>query len=131
MSSTHRKSDTSHSSSDTTISNNKDINQTKPSNQLQAPSIGRNRSSSDSKSKTFPSSRPPALTLKRSSTVTGRMTRKRTAEEADSLESDQDPSVIQPDSAGPATGHICLCQPAPKIPRPRNGVYILIISDYC
>jgi hypothetical protein len=124
MSSAHQTPKTSHLSSlDPNTANyaNRDINQTDSSNQIQTASGNRNRSVSASNSKSDPSSKLTSSPLRRSSTVTGRMTRKRTAEEAESLQSDQDPERDQTDSAGPATAHICLCQPAPKIPRPRNG----------
>lgn len=72
--------------------------------------------------------------LKRSETTTARMTRKRAAEDADLSDyhpEDQEQEEIAPtylDSAGSSVpSHICLCQPAPKIPRPRNGK----LNDSC
>jgi hypothetical protein len=115
---------------------NKDILAASPSS-FRSPSVAivRHRSVSDTSSR-LPisiSEQAPGGGLGRSNTTTARMTRKRTAEEVDLLdehaedqETDDGVGSHGGDSAGgPLSNHICLCQPAPKIPRPRNGNYQL------
>lgn len=56
-----------------------------------------------------------------------RTTRKRTAGIVE--EEDKDADLIEPTSAhtrqssGDSAAHVCICQPDPKIPRPRNGTF--------
>jgi hypothetical protein len=65
--------------------------------------------------------------LRRSETISGHMTRKRPAKDIDlgkkqvEEQETEDPAGENIDSARSLANHICLCQPAPKIPRPRNG----------
>jgi hypothetical protein len=91
---------------------------------------GRQRSVSvttTSRLRTFPAGQRFGGELRRSETFSGRMTRKRPAENIDLLEERaveqelEDPVANHIDSAPSLANHICLCQPAPKIPRPRNG----------
>ena len=67
-----------------------------------------------------------------------RLTRKRAAslvhiEEDKPKSEDDDPTTYQRSSnsapttgSGEFSGHICLCQPEPKVPRPRNGELCLL-----
>jgi hypothetical protein len=112
---------------------NKDILAASPAS-FRSPSVttARQRSVSDTSSR-LPGSiseQVPGGGLARSNTTTARMTRKRTAEEVDLLDEHAEDQELDDgtgnhgsDSAGPLSNHICLCQPAPKIPRPRNGKY--------
>lgn len=69
-------------------------------------------------------------------TFVRRPTRKRAASlvyiEEDKPKSDNDPTYQRSSNSAPSTGsgefsgHICLCQPEPKIPRPRNGEFCLL-----
>lgn len=65
-----------------------------------------------------------------------RAARKRTSsdeEDPHAIGSDHESSVLDPKpphstssiASGELSGHICLCQPEPKIPRPRNGEFAL------
>ena len=70
-------------------------------------------------------------------TFVRRLTRKRAAslvhiEEDKPKSEDDDPTYQRSSNSAPSTGsrefsgHICLCQPEPKIPRPRNGEFCLL-----
>jgi len=69
-------------------------------------------------------------------TFVRRLTRKRAASlvhiEEDKPKSEEDDPKYQSSNSAPSTGsgefsgHICLCQPEPKIPRPRNGEFCLL-----
>ena len=70
-------------------------------------------------------------------TFVRRLTRKRAAslvhiEEDKPKSEDDDPTYQRSSNSAPTTGsgefsgHICLCQPEPKIPRPRNGELCLL-----
>lgn len=70
-------------------------------------------------------------------TFVRRLTRKRAAslvhiEEDKPKPEDDDPTYQRSSNSAPSTGsrefsgHICLCQPEPKIPRPRNGEFCLL-----
>lgn len=54
-------------------------------------------------------------------------TRKRNAgivdEEDEELESANSTPAHTPDNSGDLAIHVCICQPEPKIPRPRNGTF--------
>jgi hypothetical protein len=87
----------------------------------------RNRSVSDSTSR-LPEPKFGG-DLRRSETISGRMSRKRTADDLDLVDEDQEEesqTAAYPNSAGSLANHICLCQPAPKIPRPRNGTVTMV-----
>lgn len=49
------------------------------------------------------------------------------SEDSDSLVDDKPPSSAMATAVGPPdfAGHVCLCQPEPKIPRPRNGEFAI------
>lgn len=63
-----------------------------------------------------------------------RSTRKRTAGTTEEEDKELDISVTTPahtrTSSGEATVHVCICQPDPKIPRPRNGMHIDSLRMY-
>ena len=62
-----------------------------------------------------------------------RTTRKRNASTAELEDKELEGANTTPAhsraSSGDSTAHVCICQPDPKIPRPRNGMYFLTPHD--
>lgn len=70
-----------------------------------------------------PTSAPdsPRTTRKRASSTLDTQVNGTNLDHADSPTDAKSPQSAHSNSSGEWSGHFCLCQPEPKIPRPRNG----------
>jgi hypothetical protein len=77
-----------------------------------------------------PKSTSPRATRKRLSTHFNVEVTRRDSIEGDGSIDLRTPLSASSTGSGELSGHVCLCQPEPKIPRPRNGKYdFLVIPD--